>query len=79
MPQWITDAQLAHDIRAIHLHQNADIEAFLDRGNQTRTIIVASKGMGKTLVMRHKRDLLQRSVWTRRPAYCFHKQSVLAA
>lgn len=60
MPQWITDAQLAHDISAIHLHQNADIEAFLDRGNQTKTIIVASKGMGKTLVMRHKRDLLQR-------------------
>lgn len=61
MNTWNTDAQFAHDLSDRSLHQNASIKSFLAPRNLERFIVVASKGMGKTLLMRHKREQLQAS------------------
>ena len=61
MGHWNTDAQFAGVLNEIHLYQNPDIRDFLSRTNFKKFIIVSSKGMGKTLLMRHKREQLQNS------------------
>lgn len=54
---WNTDAQFIDEINPELIWTNGAINSFL-RGNE-RFIIVAAKGMGKTLLMRHKRKLLE--------------------
>lgn len=58
---WITDAQLAGSLDEADTHQTQDIRRFLARGNEQQFIIVASKGMGKTTLMRLKREQLQKA------------------
>lgn len=59
MGTWITDAQFAGPISPHDIHQTQDIRKFLKRDNEMHFILVASKGMGKTLLMRLKREQLQ--------------------
>ena len=58
---WNTDAQFANNLDESYLHQSPPIRSFLNRKNYNKFIIVASKGMGKTLLLRHKREHLQNS------------------
>ena len=55
--QWAVDGQFVHDNYQDLIFKNAAIEKFLNDHGQF--IIVASKGMGKTLLMRLKRDRIQ--------------------
>ncbi|CAN0573662.1 unnamed protein product, partial [Ectocarpus sp. 12 AP-2014] len=59
LSSWNTDAQFASELNSANLHKNSAINSFLGRRNFEKFIIVASKGMGKTLLMRHKREQLQ--------------------
>lgn len=59
MSTWITDAQFAKSIDDSYLFENARISDFLSPCTYDQFIIVASKGMGKTLVLRHKRKALE--------------------
>ena len=58
MSHWNTDAEFIHELNLDVIFTNPKIDSFLTSNNQF--IIVASKGMGKTLLMRHKRQILQR-------------------
>ncbi|HLH89991.1 MAG TPA: toll/interleukin-1 receptor domain-containing protein [Xanthobacteraceae bacterium] len=58
---WITDAQFAKDIDEEGLLvSNQRIKRFLAGHSYDQFIIVASKGMGKTLLLRHKRKLIEK-------------------
>lgn len=59
MPDWNTDAQFADVIDQRFLGTNTQIESFLDGGTTSKFIVIASKGMGKTLLLRHKRKKLE--------------------
>lgn len=54
---WNTDAQFINDLDPKLIWTNGAINSFL-KGNE-RFLIVASKGMGKTLLMRYKRQLIE--------------------
>jgi hypothetical protein len=56
---WITDGQQAGALDESDIHQTAEIRQFLSRSNEGQFILVASKGMGKTTLMRLKREQLQ--------------------
>lgn len=56
---WVTDAQFANNLTTDYLFVNRPIRNFLD--GHDKFIIVSSKGMGKTLLMRHKRSRLERA------------------
>lgn len=59
MPTWNTDAQFAKSINDDYLFENSKIKEFLADGAYDQFILVASKGMGKTLLLRHKRKALE--------------------
>lgn len=59
MPIWNTDAQFAKNINDGYLYSNDRITNFLSPRAYDQFIIVASKGMGKTLLLRHKRKALE--------------------
>lgn len=54
MASWNSDAQLATNLNDIGLYKSPEIRSFLETPNSKKFIIVSSKGMGKTLLMRHK-------------------------
>ena len=54
MPSWNTDAQFARTIDDDYLFENTKFSEFLSSGQYNQFIIVASKGMGKTLLLWHK-------------------------
>ena len=57
MNTWNTDAQFAKEIHSEYIFTNQRIESFLN--NYDQFLIVAAKGMGKTLLMRYKRALVE--------------------
>lgn len=59
MPDWNTDAQFAAVIDERFLGTNSQIDSFLDSGTKGKFLVIASKGMGKTLLLRHKRKQLE--------------------
>lgn len=59
MPDWNTDAQFADVIDQRFLGTNRQIDSFLDGGTAGKFLVIASKGMGKTLLLRHKRKRLE--------------------
>jgi len=59
MPIWNTDAQFAKSINDSYLYSTTRISDFLSPRSYDQFIIVASKGMGKTLLLRHKRKALE--------------------
>ena len=59
MPTWNTDAQFAKNINHGYLYSNNRISDFLSPQSYDQFIIVASKGMGKTLLLRHKRKAVE--------------------
>jgi hypothetical protein len=58
---WQTDAQFISDLNDAYLHSSAEIGRFLKPRDYDKFIVVASKGMGKTLLLRHKRQQIQHS------------------
>lgn len=56
---WNTDAQFASSVTRSAIYNTKQIDSFLESYDQF--IIVASKGMGKTLLMRVKRDIIEKS------------------
>lgn len=54
MASWNSDAQLAGQLDDIGLYKSPEIRSFLEAPNSRKFIIVSTKGMGKTLLMRHK-------------------------
>lgn len=61
MTTWNTDAQLADTIDEKFLATNPQIDRFLSEGAHGKFLLVAAKGMGKTLLLRHKRKQLEQS------------------
>lgn len=59
MNTWNTDAQLADSIDEKFLATNPQIEQFLSSGVHGKFLLVAAKGMGKTLLLRHKRRQIE--------------------
>jgi hypothetical protein len=59
MKNWNTDAQFANEINESHLFKNSRIKGFLRKDSYEKFILVASKGMGKTLLIRHKRKSIE--------------------
>ncbi len=62
MRAWTVDAddiQVADDLTARELHQTPGIEAFLAPQRGDKFIVVATKGFGKTLLLKAKRVALQ--------------------
>ena len=62
MRAWTVDAddiQVAEDLSARDLHQTPGIEAFLAPQRGDKFIVVATKGFGKTLLLKAKRVALQ--------------------
>ena len=59
MPTWNTDAQFAEAIDNNYLYKNTKISEFLSPKSYDQFIVVASKGMGKTLLLRHKRKIIE--------------------
>lgn len=57
MRSWNTDAQFATEIDRDYVFVNKRINLFLSDYDQF--LLVASKGMGKTLLMRHRRNLIE--------------------
>ena len=56
MRGWNTDAQFAHDLSEQNIFLTHRMSRYLDSNDSS--IIVAPKGMGKTLLLRYKRHLL---------------------
>jgi hypothetical protein len=54
---WPNDGTLHHDVRPEALFRNAAVEEFLNFDR--RTILISSKGMGKTLLLRAKKRKLE--------------------
>ncbi len=61
MADWNTDAQLGGQLNEISFFQTQQIKSFLEEKSFKKFIIVSSKGMGKTLLLRHKYDQIQKS------------------
>jgi len=61
MPTWNTDAQLADSIDERFLATNPQIDNFLSDGVHGKFLLVAAKGMGKTLLLRHKRKQIEQT------------------
>ena len=59
MKDWNTDAQFADIIDERFLGTNSQIDNFLSAGMGGKFLVVASKGMGKTLLLRHKRKHIE--------------------
>jgi class 3 adenylate cyclase len=62
MRAWTVDAddvQVADDLSVRELHQTPGIEAFLSPQRSDKFIVVATKGFGKTLLLKAKRVALQ--------------------
>ena len=59
MKEWNTDAQFATELDRKFISTNPKIETYLN--GYTKFILVASKGMGKTLLMRLRRELIERN------------------
>ena len=58
MREWNTDAQFATELNRKFISTTPEIETYLN--SYTKFILVASKGMGKTLLMRIKREIIKR-------------------
>jgi class 3 adenylate cyclase len=74
MRAWTVDAddiQVADDLTARELHQTPGIEAFLAPQRGDKFIVVATKGFGKTLLLKAKRVALQER------AVCLPQDSLL--
>ena len=74
MRAWTVDAddiQVAEDLSARELHQTPGIEAFLAPQRGDKFIVVATKGFGKTLLLKAKRVALQER------AVCLPQDSLL--
>lgn len=59
---WIEDAkryEAIDDVADVGIHQTAAIREFLAHDNNQRTVVLAPKGCGKTLLIKHKRHSLQ--------------------
>ena len=61
MSNWQLDAQLLDDLDERYIFKNARINTFLKKGDYSKFILVASKGMGKTLLLRNKRNEIENS------------------
>jgi hypothetical protein len=61
MTAWNTDAQLADSVDERFLATNPQIDQFLNEGVHGKFLLVAAKGMGKTLLLRHKRKQIEQS------------------
>lgn len=59
MSDWNTDAQFAAVIDERFLGTNSQIDSFLNSGTNGKFLVIASKGMGKTLLLRHKRKQIE--------------------
>lgn len=59
MSVWVTDAERHSELSDRNVYTNRAIEAFLSE--ERLFWVVASKGMGKTLMLRYKRELTERS------------------
>jgi class 3 adenylate cyclase len=74
MRPWTVDAddiQVAEDLSTRELHQTPGIEAFLAPNRGDKFIVVATKGFGKTLLLKAKRVALQER------AVCLPQDSLL--
>lgn len=61
---WIEDARVyeaTSDLTNSGLIQTDDFRQFLSKGNLTRTVVMAPKGCGKTLLIKFKRKSLEKS------------------
>jgi len=61
---WIEDARVyeaTSDLTQSGLIQTDDFRQFLSKGNLTRTVVMAPKGCGKTLLIKFKRKSLEKS------------------
>ena len=54
---WPTEGSQHHRISRDAIYQNSQIESFLD--NDQSMLVIAAKGMGKTLILRIKKKLLE--------------------
>jgi len=54
---WPIDGNRHHDVSRKALYSNAKINRFLD--SESKTLLVAAKGMGKTLLLRVKKNMLE--------------------
>ena len=54
---WPIDGTKHHDVSRESLYTNTKIDNFLD--NDSNTLLIAAKGMGKTLLLRAKKKLLE--------------------
>lgn len=61
MTAWNTDAQLADSVDEKFLATTPQIDSFLNGGTQGKFILASAKGMGKTLLLRHKRSRIENS------------------
>ncbi|MCX8490291.1 MAG: toll/interleukin-1 receptor domain-containing protein [Cyclobacteriaceae bacterium] len=61
MNTWNTDAQLADSIDEKFLATNPQIDQFFSSGVHGKFLLVAAKGMGKTLLLRHKRKQIEQA------------------
>lgn len=61
MSDWDLDAQFVTELNEKYLFKNAKVSTYLRKGSYTKFILVASKGMGKTLLLKYKRDQIERS------------------
>lgn len=62
MRAWTVDAddiQIAEDFESALLHRTPWIEDFLAHGRDTKFVVIATKGFGKTLLLKAKRILYQ--------------------
>lgn len=74
MRAWTVDAddiQVADDLSTRELHQTPGIEAFLSPQRSDKFVVVATKGFGKTLLLKAKRVALQER------AVCLPQDSLL--
>ena len=61
MGTWVSDAEKLGELHLSYVAKNKDISDFLERRNFDKHIIVSSKGMGKTLMLRLKREQVSQS------------------
>ena len=64
MRAWTVDAddiRVAEDFDEALLHRTAEIDAFLTPERDDKFIVIGTKGFGKTLLLKAKRVLYQRS------------------
>lgn len=59
MTTWNTDAELAESVDERFLATTPPIDRFLSSGVHGKFLLIAAKGMGKTLLLRHKRKHIE--------------------